>query len=73
MRELTDNEAHPCKCDDRHVVLSNEDFDHIKRDYYEATRYFFCRRCDCSWKKVTWCVGQHSRIIIQEEPGAEEE
>lgn len=67
-RELKADEEHPCMCDEKFTVLSNEDFDHIKRDYYEATRYFFCRKCDCSWKRITWCVGQHARIVIQEEP-----
>ena len=73
MRELSPDDLHPCECGEKYIVFSNEDFEWIKREYYEATRYYFCRRCDCSWKRVTWCVGQHSKIVITEEPWPEEE
>ena len=67
-RELNHDEEHPCKCDQRHAVLSNEDFEHIKRCYYESTRFYFCRRCDAQWRIVEWCVAQHSTIHIDREP-----
>jgi hypothetical protein len=67
-RELKHDEAHPCQCDERHAVLSNHEYEHIKREYYEVTNYYFCRVCDCEWKRVTWCVGQHSKIVIDREP-----
>jgi hypothetical protein len=73
MRELNLGESHPCKCHEKHSVLSNEDYEHVKRCYYEATQYFFCRNCDAEWRIVTWCVGQHDRIIIDREPFEEEE
>ena len=55
-RELNHDELHPCECDERHAVLSNEDYEHVKRNYYEVTRFYFCRKCDCQWRIVEWCV-----------------
>ena len=72
-RVLDHNEPHPCTCDERHAVLSNEDFEHVKRSYYESTRYYFCRRCDAEWRIVEWCVAQHSTIHIDQEPWATQE
>ena len=72
-RELKHDETHPCECSDHHTVLSNSDVEHIKRSYYEATDYYFCRNCDAEWRIVTWLVGQHSTIHIDREPFQEEE
>tara|TARA_R110002012_G_C11600208_1_gene607217 strand:- start:1039 stop:1281 length:243 start_codon:yes stop_codon:yes gene_type:complete len=67
-RELKHDEEHPCKCDERHAVLSNTDYEHVKRNYFERTEWYFCRNCDCEWKKVMWCVGQHETVVIEREP-----
>ena len=72
-RELGHDELHPCECDDAYTVLSNEEYEHVKRNYYEVTTYYFCRRCDCDWRIVTWCVGQDSTIHIDTEPWSSEE
>jgi len=73
MRTLGSDDLHPCECNEKHAVLSNEDYEHIKRSYYEVTTYYFCRNCDCEWRIVTWCVGQHSTIHIDQEPWSSEE
>jgi hypothetical protein len=72
-RELEHEEPHPCTCDERYAVFSNEDFEWMKRSLYVSTRYYFCRRCDAEWRIEEWCQAQSSRIIIDREPFAEEE
>ena len=73
MRTLQDGEDHPCKCSEKHAVLMNDETIHIKRSYFENTRYYLCRKCEAKWRIVEWLVGQHSTIHIDREPYQEEE
>jgi len=40
-----------CSCSDRWVEIVNEEFEHIKREYYIYDVEFICMNCEQSWIK----------------------
>lgn len=71
-RRIQDGE-HPCECHDKYVQHQKTYVEHIKREYYEVVKWFWCLNCECHWNKVTYAVGKDSWIEITQEPHVEEE
>ena len=73
LEQYPNEEEHPCKCDDKYAECTDDKFEWIKRMYYEYTRYFFCKKCDCTWYIVEFLEGKHDKIVITQEPKEEVE
>jgi hypothetical protein len=71
--ERINDEDHPCQCSYEYVQHEETDVVHIKREYYEVVKWFWCLNCECHWNKVTYAVGKDSWIEITQQPYSEEE
>jgi len=73
LQQYPDEEEHPCKCDDKYAVCVDDDFEWIKRIYYEYRRYYWCKKCDCTWYLEEYMEVKHSVVVITAEPKESEE